>query len=80
MTGERIMIETKITSIGNSLGLILSKEVLARLRLDKGDRIFLIETPNGYELTPFDPEFERQMKIGGRIMKKYKNALRELAK
>jgi putative addiction module antidote len=74
------MIETKITSIGNSLGLILSKEVLAKLKLDKGDKVFMIETPNGYELTPYDPEFERQMKVGGRVMKKYRNALRELAK
>ena len=80
MIGGRTMIETKITSIGNSLGLILSKEVLARLKLDKGDRVFMIETPNGYELTPYDPEFDRQMKIAGRVMKKYRNALRELAK
>jgi len=40
----------------------------------------MVETPNGYELTPFNPEFERQIKIGGKIMKKYRNALRELAK
>lgn len=74
------MIETRITSIGNSLGLILSKEALAKLKLGKGDKVFMIETANGYELTPYDPEFERQMKIGGRVMKKYRNALRELAK
>jgi putative addiction module antidote len=74
------MIEAKISAIGNSLGLILSKEVLAKLRLDKGDKVFLIETPNGYELTPYDPEFERQMKLATGVMKKYRNALRELAK
>jgi putative addiction module antidote len=74
------MIETKITSIGNSLGLILSKEILTKLKLEKGDKVFMVETPNGYELTPYDPEFERQMKIGGKIIKKYRNALRELAK
>ena len=74
------MIEAKITAIGNSLGLILSKDVLARLKLEKGDKVFLIETPNGYELTPYDPEFERQMKVAGKVMKKYRNALRELAK
>ena len=74
------MIEAKITAIGNSLGLILSKDVLARLKLEKGDKVFLIETPNGYELTPYDPVFERQMKVAGKVMKKYRNALRELAK
>jgi putative addiction module antidote len=74
------MIEAKITAIGNSLGLILSKDVLARLKLEKGDKVFLIETPNGYELTPYDPEFELQIKVAGKVMKKYRNALRELAK
>ena len=74
------MIEAKITAIGNSLGLILSKDVLARLKVEKGDKVFLIETPNGYELTPYDPVFERQMKVAGKVMKKYRNALRELAK
>jgi putative addiction module antidote len=74
------MIEIRVISIGNSLGVILSKEVLARMKLDKGDKVFMIETPNGYELTPYNPEFERQMKAGSRIVKRYRNALRELAK
>jgi putative addiction module antidote len=74
------MIEIRVISIGNSLGVILSKEVLARMKLDKGDKVFMIETPNGYEMTPYNPEFGRQMKAGSRIVKRYRNALRELAK
>ena len=69
-----------VTQIGNSTGLILPKEVAARLKVKKGDSVFLTETPDGYTLTPYDPEFEDQMRIARRGMAKYRNALRELAK
>ncbi|WP_027360754.1 AbrB/MazE/SpoVT family DNA-binding domain-containing protein [Desulforegula conservatrix] len=69
-----------VTQIGNSTGLILPKEAAARLKVKKGDSVFLTETPDGYNLTPYDPEFEDQMAIARRGMKKYRNALHELAK
>ena len=69
-----------VTQIGNSTGLILPKEAAARLKIKKGDSVFLTETPEGYNLTPYDPEFEDQMAIARRGMKKYRNALHELAK
>ena len=74
------MIELKLTTIGNSLGVVLPKEALARLKLDKGDRLYLTETPDGYRLTPYDPEFETQMTAAREVMKKRRAALRELAK
>ncbi|MFP5345037.1 MAG: AbrB/MazE/SpoVT family DNA-binding domain-containing protein [Gammaproteobacteria bacterium] len=70
----------KITTIGNSAGVILPKEALAKLHTEKGDQVFLVETPNGYEITAYDPDFERQMKLGKQVMRRYRNALRELAK
>jgi putative addiction module antidote len=70
----------KLTQIGNSVGVILPKEVLANLKLEKGDSIFITETPDGYVVTPHDPAFEQQMTEAQRIMKKRRAALRELAK
>lgn len=74
------MTKLRLTSIGNSAGLVLPKEVLARLKLDKGDTVYLTEAPDGYRLTPYDPEFETQMDAARRIMKKRRAALRQLAK
>jgi putative addiction module antidote len=71
----------KVTTVGSSAGIILTKEVMARLRLQKGDTIFLTEAPDGsYRLTPYSPEFERQMKIAERVMHDDRNLLRALAK
>ena len=64
------MTSLKLKAVGNSTGVILPKEILAKLRVEKGDRLFVIETPNGIELTPYDPEFERQMEAARKIMKK----------
>ena len=55
------MQQLKIAAIGNSAGVILPKDVLSRLKVDKGDTLFLIETPDGYRITPHDPVFEAQM-------------------
>lgn len=68
-----------VTKIGNSTGVILPKEVVARLKVKKGDSVFLTETPDGYAITPYDPEFETQMKTARRGMAKYRNTLHELA-
>jgi putative addiction module antidote len=74
------MTKLRLTSIGNSAGLVLPKEVLARLKLDKGDAVYLTEAPDGYRLTPYDPEFESQMSLARQVMKKRRAVLRELAK
>jgi len=73
-------LKIKVTAIGNSVGVILPKEVLARLNIEKGDTLTLIETANGVEITPYDPEFEADMEAARKVMRKYRNTLRELAK
>ncbi len=72
--------KARITQIGNSTGLILPKEVVERLKVQKGDEVFLIETKNGFTVTPYDPEFEAQIAVASKGMAKYRNALRSLAK
>ena len=72
--------KAKVSQIGNSLGLILPKEAATRLKVKKGDSVFLTETADGYRITPYDPEFELQMTAAREGMSAYRNALRELAK
>jgi putative addiction module antidote len=74
------MLALKVMTVGSSVGVVLPKEALARLRVKKGDKIYLIESPNGYELVPYDPEFAKQMAAAEEGMHRYRNALRELAK
>lgn len=74
------MFALKLTQIGNSLGVILPKEMLARLRVEKGNVIYLTESPDGYRITPYSEEFEAQMKAARRIMKERRAVLLELAK
>jgi putative addiction module antidote len=62
------------------VGLILPKEALSRLKVEKGDSVFLTEDKDGFRITPFDPEFERTMESARKVMKRRRNALRELAK
>ena len=69
-----------VTQIGNSTGVILPKEAVARLKVKKGDNVFLTETPEGYTISPYDPEFDAQMTAARRGMAKYRNSLHELAK
>ena len=75
------MLNLKVRKVGNSLGVVLPKEVLSRLNLEDGDKVFLTEAPDGsYRITPYDPEFEKQLKIGKKFMAKYRNTLKALAK
>jgi putative addiction module antidote len=75
------MIELKVRQIGNSLGVVLPKEVLGRLRVKDGEKLFLIEAPGGeYRLTPYDPDFEQKMTQAEDIMDRYRNTLRTLSK
>ena len=70
----------KLTQIGNSVGVILPKEVLARLKLVKGDTVYITEHPDGVMLSPNDPVFALQLDAARNIMKKRRAVLRELAK
>jgi putative addiction module antidote len=73
------MTSLKITTIGNSVGVVLPKELLARLRVGKGDTLFAVETPNGIELTPYDPAFAEQMTAAEDVMHEDRDVLRKLA-
>ena len=74
------MTALKLTQIGNSVGVILPKEVLARLKLEKGDTVFVTDVTDGIRLTPYSPEFETQMAAARDVMKKRRQVLRELSK
>ena len=74
------MYKLKLTQIGNSVGLVLPKEALTRLKAEKGDVLYLTETVDGFRLTPYDPAFEEQMQAARKVLKKRRQALRELAK
>ena len=70
----------KITKIGNSAGIVLPKDVLARLRVGPGDALYITEAPDGVRLSATDPNFEEQMKVAEEIMRRDRNVLRALAK
>lgn len=70
----------KLTQIGNSIGVILPKEALARLKLAKGESVFLTETPEGYTLTPYDPSLEEEIQAGREFMRDYRDTFHQLAK
>jgi putative addiction module antidote len=70
----------KLTQIGNSVGVILPKEALGRLRLEKGQSVFLTETPQGYALTPYDPTLEEQIQLGREFMREFRDTFHQLAK
>lgn len=74
------MPKLKITTVGASAGLILNKEVMAKLGVKKGDSLYLTEAPGGYRLTPYDPDFERQMTLAEEIMHADRDILRALSK
>ncbi len=74
------MLTLKLKQIGNSVGVVLPREAVARLKVEKGDVVYLTEAPGGYQLTPYDPEFEKQMQAAECIMKKRRNVLRALSK
>lgn len=69
----------KVCRIGNSTGVILSKELLAHLRVSQGDALFATETPDGITLQPYDPDFAGQMQVAEKVMRKRKTLLHNLA-
>jgi putative addiction module antidote len=70
----------KLTQIGNSIGVILPKEALARLKVEKGQSIFLTDTPDGYAMTPYDPALEDQLQAGRAFMSEFRDTFHQLAK
>jgi len=74
------MVSLKLMQIGNSVGFVLPKEAAARLKVKKGDVVYLTESPDGYRISPYDPDFEKQIQAAERVMKKRRNVLRVLAK
>jgi putative addiction module antidote len=81
ITLRRLLMATtvKITTIGNSVGIVLPKEVLNRLHVEKGDSLYVLETPNGITLTPYDQDFAGEMEAAKRVMRKHRDVLRKLA-
>ncbi|MBV8114476.1 MAG: AbrB/MazE/SpoVT family DNA-binding domain-containing protein [Silvibacterium sp.] len=69
----------KVTTVGNSVGIILPKEILARMNLKKGDTLYLTETPDGVQLTPYRADFDETMEVAQGIMRRYRDTLRKLA-
>ncbi len=75
------MLSLKITAVGTSAGVILTKEALAALRVQQGDRLYLTPAPGGgFRITPYDPDFERQMALAETVMHDDREVLRALAK
>jgi putative addiction module antidote len=70
----------KIRKIGNSLGASIPKEILEQMNVGEGDSLYITQTPDGIQLTPYDPEFELAMEAAKNITNRYRNAMKELAK
>ncbi len=73
------MTRLKVTTVGNSVGVVLPKEVLARLRVEKGDLLYTTETPNGIELSAYNPTFAEQMDTAEAILRDNRDVLKKLA-
>jgi len=77
---EGVMTKLKLVGVGTSTGVVLPKDVLARLNVEKGDTLYLVEAPDGsFRVTPFDPLFAEKMERADNIMRRYRNTLRVLA-
>lgn len=75
------MVELKVRRVGNSLGVVLPREVANRLKVGEGETVFLTETPDGgYRISSYDPEFAQKMEKAEEIMSRYRNTLRALSK
>lgn len=74
------ILKLRLTAIGKSVGVVLPKEALTRLKLAEGDELCLTESPDGYRLTAYRPEFEEQIALARQVMTERHELLRELAK
>lgn len=73
------MATAKVTTVGNSTGIVLPKEVLDQLHVEKGDLLYITATPGGVHLTPYRTDFAKTIEAGDKVMRQYRNALRKLA-
>ena len=69
----------KVTTVGNSVGIVLPKDMLTRLNIQKGDMLYVTETPEGVQLTPYNAEFDATMKVAHDVMRRYRDTLKKLA-
>ena len=74
-----MMTTLKVTTVGNSTGVVLPKEVLQHLRVEKGDTLYVLETPDGIQLTPYNPQFAQQIEVAEQVMRADRDVLRKLA-
>lgn len=74
------MATLKLTTVGTSTGVVIPKEMLTRMRVQRGDSLHVVETPQGYLLTPYDPAVEAQLEAGRELMKTYRDTFKVLAK
>lgn len=74
------MTALKVTAIGTSIEVVIPEEMLARLKVGKGDDLYAVETAEGYHLTPYDPAIAEEVKLGERFMKQYRDTFKALAK
>lgn len=74
------MAKLKLTPIGTSTGVIIPREMLARMKVEKGDLLYAIETAEGYLLTPYDPDIDAQLEAGRKFMKQYRDVFKALAR
>ena len=72
--------EIKLRKVGNSVAMIVPKQVRLKMGVKEGDAVYLTETPDGYRISPYDPEFSRQMELARKVQAKHRDALHELAK
>ena len=73
------MTTLKLTALGTSTGAVIPKEMLTRMKVEKGDSLYAIETAEGYLLTPYDPAIDEQLKAGQQFMKQYRDTFKALA-
>jgi len=74
------MVRLTVRKVGNSLGVTLPAQAAQALHVREGDVLYLTESPDGFRLTPYDPDFQKTMETAERFMSRYRNALRDLAK
>ena len=74
------MLKVKVTAVGNSMGILLPKEALNKMKVGKGDTLYLVENAEGFTITPYEQDFEVQMEVAEKVLKRYRNAFHELAK
>jgi putative addiction module antidote len=74
------MASLKLTAVGTSTGVVIPKEMLTRMKVARGDRLYVVETPEGYLMTPYDPSVAEQVEAGREFMKEYRETFKALAK